>query len=146
MNDIFSLISFILSLFIIGWNIINYFLTKNPIIDFIIEEIKPYYIRFYLKNIGDIKGILKDVRIFNSISNDTVLLEDIREKILIPNSRTDNFYLDLRNEKNLPKNYRISINVIIIRKTLFFSKKYPLSRNEVFFPSWNNFILNFLLP
>ena len=120
MIDYLGIISFILGLLAISWNVINYFSTKIPTIDFSIDQIKPYHVRIYLINSGDSKGKIKELKIFNSITKTALHFSDFSDIIIYSKDRTDNIYWDLSNEKNLSDIYQIRIDLTVTRKILWF--------------------------
>lgn len=130
MIDYLGIISFLLGLLAISWNVIDYLYTKIPTIDFSIDEIKPYHVRIYLINSGDIKGKIKELKIFNSITKTALHFSDFSDIIIYSKNRTDNIYWDLSNERNLPDIYQIRIDLTVTRKILWFSKDFPFSRKE----------------
>ena len=68
-NTIISLFALILSVLNTIWLIINFFLSKAPILEFkFVEPGTPNELKFYLRNIGVIKGKLTELSFRDSIT------------------------------------------------------------------------------
>ena len=132
-NLLFSIFAIALSIFNTIWLIINFLLSKAPILEYIfLERKRPNEVGFFLRNTGILKGRLKELTLFDPINEKEIsILFDGKQQILYPQQRTHrDFYYkyDFMCEQKESKYIDLSFKAIITLKILCFSKKYIFPR------------------
>ena len=132
---VLSLIALFLSMINTFYLIIRFILSKAPILEYnFLENIRPNEVRFYLRNIGEIKGKLTELKMFDSIKNQYVdLLIELDLQNLYPKERTPRnfkFKYDVICKELKTKWVELEFIAKIKVKILFFSKEYPYYRTH----------------
>lgn len=130
---IISFLALILSILNTIWLIVNFFLSKAPILDFIISHSSgSREIKFFLRNIGEIKGILTEISFQDPFTDKKIkLFLEKDQQTLYPQQRSNrDFYL---NYEGLCKKYQVeyiqlSLEAKVSLKILFFQKTYNFHR------------------
>lgn len=128
-----SVIALCIGIYNTIWLIINFILSKAPVLDYhFLESIRPKEARFYLSNIGEVKGKLTDLKIFDPFNNIFVHIlfkSDLQN--LYPHQRTNrdfyfkyNFLCEKVNSQWIDLRFKATIKL----KILFLSKKFIYPR------------------
>lgn len=131
-NLLFSIIAIVLSIFNTICLIINFLLSKAPILEyFFLESKRPNEVGFFLRNTGKLKGRLKELTFFDAINEKEIsILFDMKQQILYPQQRTHrDFYFKYDFCKQKESKYiELSFKATLTLKILCFSKKYIFPR------------------
>ncbi|MHA1757082.1 MAG: hypothetical protein ACTSVV_09950, partial [Promethearchaeota archaeon] len=130
---IISFLALILSVLNTIWIFINFLLSKAPILDFVISHLsESHEIKFFLRNIGKIKGILTEISFKDPVSDKEVkLLLEKDQQTLYPQQRSNqDFYLNYEGlckkyqgeSMDLPLEAKISLRILFFQKTYCFKR------------------------
>ncbi|MGQ4874395.1 MAG: hypothetical protein ACP6IY_10025 [Promethearchaeia archaeon] len=133
---IIAVFSLLLGIFNLIFLIYQFILSKAPVIEFnFLKNERKNEVRFYLKNIGQLRGKLIELKIYDPIDKKYInLLIEKDLQILYPQQRTNrDFFYNYKFICEKLKKSWIELEFItkIQLKVLWFKKEYPRLRTYV---------------